>query len=345
MIDLERYVGISRNSCDCYGDFAPEGELLTDSLSGVYVDEEPNFNFCRYNGWSDFWQILVRMRREAVTTLQTDLSAGWYSKLRTRAEASDSIGQPSYSNVLTNATAPYGLVIKTDSLAGPGTLVEDSFRTLIIPSVAIIGQVVGGGTVDVTLTVTNLTTWQAFGEPIVLTGIGSYQTVRRPLEEPIVLRCDGSDYQIQYTTSAPFKPANNAYHCSCGDKLKGLAGFIHLNVSEAQGLSLLAKAKCNPDALLQEQISNDAFGRVLAVMIRAKTLENLLVWVKAQPEVNRYTILDGDGLENRIGYYQKVYQDRIDWLMTQTPVTDGFCLSCTTNMRMVSSLAGGGIRY
>lgn len=335
-MNLNHHVGLSRNSCECYNDL-PDGDDFQKSLSGLYVDEEPNFSYCRFQPWPGFWGRLKLLREEAIKSMQADLGAGWRSKLKTSTEKQERIGQGTFTGPLNSATSPYGLTIKTADWGIDG----NDYRRLNLDSLAIMGTVTGGGVVDVTVTVTNENTSEVV-RTLVFTGVGSNQTVRRPIPEetPIDLVVDGSVYSVRYTTSAPFVPANNAYHCNCGDKLKGLAGYILENVSNAEGLSILVKAGCPADTLLQLQLGDADYSLVLAFMLRGKILENLLVWLAAQPEINRYTLLDRDGLKERITYYQDVYASRLDWLLTQTPVTDGWCYSCTTRMQRVSSTAG-----
>lgn len=333
---LSNLVGISESDCGC----SKTPEDYNVSTTGFFITQDEAYNHCRFKLGEtscELVKLLSDKKNDAVRQVMTDLGAVTSNKIQSRVDHFDKIGQADAGRNLMPSEIPVTPFIeiitdrRIDEDLNPIAFVEiRGIALMLAPS---------NGPVNIDLRVIRVS------DNVVLktyTINQTHFTKNHKTVDYLKLPCDGETYRVEYDRNlTAFSVVESEYHCACGDKLKGMAGFIQENVSKSYGISLYCRFACETGVKVCNILSNPDYRLVVAGMIRRKAIELTLQTLYFKQEINRFALLSTEDTEKQIGEYQAQYDNSLKWLsMESNYVVDGFCATCNQTMKKINLLTG-----
>lgn len=326
---LNGLVGITDKENDCINQ-----TVSNVSSIGLFVTQDVTYNACRFQSGDTkcgVISLLIDCREEAYRLVTADIGAMLSQKIQSKSVSQYFIGQQDKSGYLSSALVPANpsITIKTEFRPGAQITIRN-LVLMITPT---------NGPIQVPLRVIResdnqvLKTWTL--------SIASASTAPKPVD-PVTLPCDGDMYRVEYdyVSDSMMVPQSN-YHCGCGDKLKNAAGFIKENQSQAYGICLYVDLGCQMGLMTCALLRNEEYRLVIGHMIRKKIIELALTKIYFRQDVNKWTMLTPEDMNQQILAYQAEYNERLKWLSYQNEFeVDGFCLKCGGSIRKVNLLTG-----
>lgn len=330
--------GLSRTIDPCIDDY-PVG--YTDSLSGLYLDELTGMSLKILNSGDDsttLWEKMERARENAIRAFQTDLRMALSEyKEPTRQRFSGDIGGKSFSRLLTASTY-YGIRMYSDIRGGSFNL----------------------RAVSLILNTTEAVNLEIYDEYDLLHTVALTSVAGRPHKTDITdieLPLDRNYYFLISPVGVPY---SNKLTCGCGGfkwcfsidnpcyrysrdrwtewaMIGGVSGTVLADREDwatnhhASGMILHGNFTCYDELCSEDSdFVNNEIDRAIAYAVLYKTGEFLSTYIMDSGEVNRYTLLGVDVLnENRV-YYNTRYVVLINWLAQNMEDTE--CLKCKPPM-------------
>lgn len=321
---LNGFIGLTKEPSPCL----QGSDVSNTSTVGLFVDQDPSFNACRFADGDTRCQLIETMisfREEAYQTVATDVGAILLGHMKAKPEAYYYIGQNEFGPYYATHLVPTNpsIEIHTDNRPG-GKIRIDKIALMIQPF-----DTTAGVTVQVRVYKKNKTTLVWSQVHAWLMDIRQISTQPRPVDS-YTIDTDGSVYRVEYTYDpATFRVPDTDYHCGCGDQLKSARGFILENPSKSYGISIYATLYCDSGQALCNLLADDIYKMVIGNLIRQKIIFLLLDKIYHDQNINRWSLLSGEDLANRIQAYSDSYNSRLLWIDEQKSLpVDGFCFTC-----------------
>lgn len=152
---------------------------------------------------------------------------------------------------------------------------------------------------------------------------------------------------IDSAEMAPGMPVDNLVSCNCGGKNAQIEQYVkvqgvqldnlndtttELHSDRAYGVSADIKFFCNEGSFIcREYDSKNPIAVAMAAAVRYKMGWLFLNKLLASPEVNRYTMMNRDGVQGTIKAYDRQYQIRIQAIATTVDPNKTDCFICNSN--------------
>lgn len=344
---LTTIIGLTDRDCNCYEDSRPEGYDVSDS--GYYLtDPEHGIELMQGLfetadcGEGSIWDILTKARSTALLDFEADLTATIYSSYAQRFSGfSGVIGNANHSSTIFNTSAAMGQRWVSRGHRGSTAAVKRIGLGLNVAA-AVEVKVLDSAFSEVASVVVNTVANQ-----IVYVDI-----------EPIVLnlhndsdRHGQSTYYFAYDLPTGARPLNNTVTC-CGKKptwqqymdVNGVRGATAQNMSiangDCNGLSVDCFIKCSPLSWVcnSDVLEGFQINLVVARTVQFRAAAKLIQKILDSPATNYYTVMNREALYGKRNHLNKRYEENIQWLAANAPLTETDCLKCRDNRLKKASI-------
>lgn len=359
----EDIIGLSRIECECFD----ENVGWDYSISGLYVDEAEGMNLRVIDAQKDcendnnLWLIMNTARQNAIRQFLSDSQMRLMQKYQlARPLFNGSVGRHVYKRSLALTQNYAGLRMATANVVG-GYMKITNINTFFSAAGAI-AMTVYNNLNEVVATV-NLNT--ANGKQ------ANTVNILLPMWNK---NTDCLEYYFTYAVDPANQPKDNDLHCNCGgvkysfnilnpyykstsNKLAGwskwgMFGAFQTNTLDffdmptttsnyMNGLSFDVQFYCElkRQYCFDDPNPNDETFISVAFALQHLTAHRLIIDILASPVLNRYTVMQGETLNNLAAYHKGKYDNLLEWLVKNVPMENTDCLMCRDNIKIgVASL-------
>ena len=319
---LETLIGISRTPCDCLVN--NKAIDISRSESGYYIDETIGLSMCfsAKCGEGDIYERIYNARRTAITLLKTDISATLADKYVSLvgSQADKTIGESSFYQTINNPLPLQSLKIRT--------AYNSSNIALTIKRIALLTNQSHIRDVEITK---NGETFKTIADVKNTASYSVYQNI-----EPIRLPLDGSEYEFSYSLFNNEKPMDNKFSCNCGGVISEMSRYINdfLSNRKANGISMQVTISCDMSNIVCDIVESESYKNVIADMLQHKSAEILLNDLLSSNQFDRYKLVNGEFVNNKINEYRNTYNGILASLRDFPNLinTNGKCYGCKSIM-------------
>lgn len=351
-------IGLSQIECECID----TNTGWDTSLSGLYVDKAEGLDLRMVEAVKDcvnennLWLLMDAAKDKATRHFVADTNNRLLQKyIMARSNYYGNLGRLDYKNNRIVPRTYAGVRFATANIAG---------GYMHIKSITTCFSAAG----NITLTIYN--NLAEVVETVNLTTINgrSINTVdiTLPLWDE---RFTNLEYYLLYTVDATNPCKDNQVHCNCGgfhydfnlnkpyyksvnNKLEGWAKWIMLGEfstntidfyecestagSYMNGLSFNVDMYCDlgMQYCFEEPDIYDPLFMTVAFALLHQTAYQLIISILASPNVNRYTMCNGETLQALMGLHDKKYNECIQYLIDNANTENTNCLACRDNFKI-----------
>lgn len=355
MTCLENIIGLSRTECECLTADQPSGsdEFNNQSESGIYLDEIDGFNLNVAASAADcakgsLWDIMRKAVDNSVEDFKTHLLGCINRKFKPRADNfSGQLGSSDFTSTLNISNSQCGIKITPNGYEGSyiylnriGVLINQSVNVTVkvYKVINYIATELGEFTTGSPVTANTLT-WMNLGDDYLT--LPAHDNAGKPYYY-VLLQLDGT-----------FQPKNNKRDCGCGGvkrpylswmDFRGTKGDSDFSAfretSEINGLTLDVDIKCKQSELICTEerpldFENDGSAREMAYAIRLKSAAKVYDAVLASGNINRYTLMNREKMEERVTEWNTEYAKWVEWFCGAINVKNNDCMICRDGKNII----------
>lgn len=347
---LDNIIGLSRTECECQN--PPSG--YNESESGLFLDELEGFNLNVASGADDcnrggLWDRMNKAVENAKTDFITNILGCIETQFKPRATIySGQLAEAGFRGVINTSESYAGIKLIPNQWKG-GMITLRRVGVLINQSVPV--------TIKIMRRVDSQTEEVAtYVSPApVVAGQLTWVALESGLELPMWSYSGKIEYFVLLQLTG-FKPYENKRDCGCGNVKRPYLSWLNFNgtrgsnidnlnsfsdngnVMNGMILDVLVKCKtseiiCSSEMPLDFQDSGMA--REMAAAIRFKAASKLYFEIASSSEINRYTVMEKDKLEEMAVAWEANYQKWIQYFCENINVSTNDCLVCKDNNQMI----------
>lgn len=345
---LDNIIGISQSSCECFiQDLTPEEiEYMKKSNSGLYLDEIEGG--IRYNdnielsNCKSYFELQKQAIKQAISLFNSDLITQ-ISKEYTKKNNTffGIIGEEKYSSIIQNSEGFN--FIKISPKNGTDAIIQLNKIVLYIDYIGSIEFKIIKKTV--------LGFEEIYKDEINIKekrtelGINLNLKLKDNYNNNII-------YYLGWESKKGANPLNNKIDCGCGGAEKQYKNYINIeggksdNIKESEkndsychGVTFICEIGCNTQDIICAQYNRDEnIKKVTAYAIQYKAGCLINYSILNSSDVNRYTMLDREGLLKFIDRYSYEYDSRVKYIAETINLSESNCYKCRSNNMNVSGI-------
>lgn len=346
---LEKIVGLSQTTCDCFDEGKPED--FNESTSGEFIDELDGFNLKIASGADDcarggLWDRLEKARDGAIVDTKKDLLSCIGKEYKSKYDLfSGQLGDTAFKDYQNLTQSFAGIKIFPNQLKG-GVFILKRLGILVNNSVVVTVDVYkrnGNPEIGDSTLVASYTTPGA-----VTGGVLTWNALSTPLELPMWSYNGRIDYYIVLRLDGTFQPVDNRRDCGCGGverpyltwiDFRGVRGNDATNLNSfnettsINGLVLDAEMKCKTAEIICNSerpldFENDTFAQQIANAVRFRAAVRMYNDILSSDQINRYTMLSREELMSWVKFWDSSYGQCIEYLCSIASIDANGCLEC-----------------